>query len=616
MRRISLILLVFLAATRCVFADDDDAILHFKAKIGFMNGEDKIVEYKFIDKDKKLVIIGEKVLQIWDVENARMLSSAAHRIPQFAPRGFVSTYLLLGVPRLLDWRSFLIDADGKWIITIEKTDTRSLSSAVVRDLRTLRQIAVLDLPNVATDYVSFDDARGEIRTFGITDKNAAFGAWNPNGFALKESVSIKEYKWRQTIRADAKMIVGTGDTKTSWSGFGDKQGDRLTLRDAKTGAVEREFAAPNLQPESAYQTTTVSADEKFLISKRDERIFVWDIDGGGAPAFEISNPKPKGNLSLKEICDGKFIVVKIDDELRVYDVAGGGVPLLAISKQNPKEDLDFARIIGGRFVVVEAGDKIRLYDVRNGQTLKLEIASDNPKDSVHFYGATTDGKFFVVRDDRKISVFETAGGAQPIYEIVRRSEKERFPTVKFIEDKNLLAVARVNRSEKKPPTTEFYDAPTGKILFDASFEAGYDMKFTPGGKYIYQTELGAFSVWNVAARKFFALALETYTPSSDPNTIEYLTESPRNTESVDFSPDFRYILRHGGNVTAVFETETGRHLQTIFNPDKVKYDKRSQIKKSGLGYAAWINDGKYVFALDAGNFFGGSKTISLWEVKK
>ncbi|HEY0050078.1 MAG TPA: hypothetical protein VGB68_12365, partial [Pyrinomonadaceae bacterium] len=150
MRKFSIILII-ICAVNFVFAQTGGEVLEFKSKIGFTGGEDKIVEYKFLENGRKLLLIGEKNLQIWDVENARLLNAATHQIPQFAPRGFFSTYLLMGVPRLLDWRPFLVDEGGRWIITVEKIGANPLRSAVVRDLQNLKQIAALDLPNVSTD---------------------------------------------------------------------------------------------------------------------------------------------------------------------------------------------------------------------------------------------------------------------------------------------------------------------------------------------------------------------------------------------------------------------------------------------------------------------------------
>jgi hypothetical protein len=607
-----LLLMIFAVGAVAVFGADE--VLEFKSKIGFTNNEDKIVEYKFVENDRKLLIIGLKNLQIWDVENAKLLNSVPHQIPQFAPRGFVSTYLLVGIPKVLSWQPFLVDPDGKWIITIEKVGDNPRRSAIVRDLQSLKQIAVMELPNVSTEYLTFDDHKNEILSFGITDKTGDFASWERDKFTLKEVFSIKEYKWHQKIRGERKMLVGSGDTKTLW-GF-NKQGDSLTLRDVKTGAVEKEFTAKNLKPDTSYQDTTVSPDEKLLIAERTDRIFVWEIDGDGQPKFEISSPNPKGDLSFKGIVDQKFVVVKIDEQLRIYDINGSGTPLFEAAPQTPKEDLDFREIIQGRFVVVEVGSKLRVFDTQGGTTLKFELVSDNPKDSVEYQGASADGKYIAVRDDRKISVIEVASDGKPVYEIVRNSEKERFPMVKIVKDKNLLAVARVNSSEKKDPKTEFYDVSTGKLAFDAGFAADSAMQFTPDDKFIYQSGLGYFSAWNMATQKWIYIGLATHTPSYDPNKPTYIYESSYNTESAEFSPDRRYILRYGDDVTAVFETETGNQVQTIFDAAKVKYDKKNQVKRSGLGEAGWIGNGKYVYAFESSNLFSPRNTVNLWQVKK
>ncbi len=653
--------LTLILAVTFTFAVDDNQVLEFKSKIGFTNGDDKIIEHRFFDDERKILIIGEKSLQIWDVGSGKLLNSVAHQLPQFAPRGFVSTYLLLSIPAILDWRPYIIDKNGRWIVTVEKVGTNVFRSAVVRDLRDLKQIAVLDLPKVSTDYVYFDESRDEIMTQGKTEKTSAFANWNADDFAQRQMISVDEYKWHQLIDGERKMLVGSGDTKFLWKIPNIKEGDHLTLRDVKTGAIEKEYTAANLKPKTSYHETTVSPDEKYLISKRDDRIFVWEIAGGGQPKYEISNPNPKGDFSLKEIVEKKYIVVKIDDQLRVYDIEGNGSPKIAVTNPNPKEDVSFKEIVDKRYVVAKVDEQLRVYDIKSdgspffelapsapkenislkdiikdrfvivrvdeklrvydakAKTLKLEIAAADPKDSVEYRDITDDNRYIVVYDDRKVSVFDLENVGKPLYEIARTSEKERFPMVRFIDEKNLLAVARVNNSEKKEPRTEFYEIPTGKLSFDALFEAAYDVKFTPDGKLIYQTKIGSFEAWNIPARKFYSLKLESVTPSSSTDSNDmyvYNNESPYNTEYAVFSPDYRYVLRYDGDVTSIFDAETGAPLQTIFNADRVKYNKQNQIKSSGFNEAGWLNQGRYVYAFDSGSIFSSGKTVSFWEVKK
>ena len=592
--------LLFVVAMFVSAADTD--VLEFKSKLGFTNGEDKIIEYRFLDSERKLLIIGEKGLQLWDVESGKLLHSAAHQIPQFTPSGgFVKNLL-----NAFRWRSFVISDDGEWMITVEKIGTNPLRAAVVRDLVTLKQIAVLELPNISTESIAYDEDRGEILTFGITEKNAAFARWKEYNFMLKELVAVDQYKWHQTIRDDEKIVVGSGSTKVLLSGPNIKEGEHLTLRDVKTGKVEKEYTAPNLKPETAFQETTVSWNEDFLISKRNDRIFVWEIDGSGQPRFEISNPNPKGEFSFMGIIDKRFIVVKIDRRLCVYDVEGNGVPLFEVAQETPKEDLSFRHIIYGRFVLVQADNKLRVYDTIEGTKLKYEIAPQNPKDTTELRDLSMDGRFIAITDDRRVAVYELAGDGKPLIEVVRNSEKERFPATGFLRQRNLFIVARVNKSEKKEPRTEFYDLPTGKPAFETSFAAGGEVLFTPNNKYLFQEEFGKFMLWNIAEKKLTQIPLKT---QSSGDYIE-------NADYIEFSPDYRYILRYGKGVTAIFETETGRQLQILFDSAKVEYDKQNNIKDSGLGKAGWIRNGKYVYAVEEPSTFSiNMRTVNIWKVK-
>ena len=186
-----------------------------------------------------------------------------------------------------------------------------------------------------------------------------------------------------------------------------------------------------------------------------------------------------------------------------------------------------------------------------------------------------------------------------------------------MKQKNLFIVQRVNRSEKKEPRTEFYDIATGKPAFDVPFLAGSEARFTPDNKYLYQEQLGSFVVWNTAARKLNLIPLEVSGSSAVDPITQPSDGSSFNSEYVEFSPDFRYILRYGDDITAVFDTETGQRLQVIFDAAKVKYDKQNNIKNSGLGKAGWIKNGKYVYAFEEEKFFWGRlKAVNLWEVKK
>lgn len=563
MKTAKLILFLFLFSLS-VFASNDSETLKYNAKIGFTNGEDSISAHNFFDGGRKLLLFGEKTLQIWDVASGKLLHSVPHQIPQFEYRGFISRYIFFDLPRLLDWRPYLVDPDGKWLITAEKIGDNKLRSAVVRSLRDLKQIAVLDLPSrVSTEYLSFDKTNNEINAFGKTNDVGAFAVWSKDEFRLRRSFAVNEYKWHQYIRDNEKIVIGSGDSKTMWA-LKVKQGYHLTLRDAKTGAVEKEFTSPNLKPKSSFHDTSVSGDEKFLAAESHDRIFVWEIAGDGNPRFEIPAPGEKEEADLRKVFGERFLAASLGKKLAVYDLAGDGKP---------------------RFI----------------------LASDTPNDSIEFFDHTADGKFIAVADDNKISVLETEGDGKPLYEIRRDSEKERFTLIKFLEEKNYLLVGRVNRSEDKPERTEVYDIVSGRLQFTIPADFGQNVRFTSDEKNLYDEELGSTRIWNLASKKFLLIPVTTYVTSSyDMNDVI----SEYNTEHTSLSPDGKFVLKYGLDIVSVFDLETGKEIQKLFDPAHVKYYKKTtNIKKSGLQEAGWSDDGKFVYALGE-----NWKTVNLWKV--
>lgn len=568
-RTIFLTSIFLVPATLCYSAD----ILQFTAKAGFVQADDIIVEHQLVDNDRKLLLIGRQNIQLWDVAAGKLVTTTPHKIAQFAPKGFVTNLFTLGLVELFSWKPYYVEPSGKWIATIEKNDPAvDHRLVVIRDLSSAKQIATLDVPEISTDYISYDENKGEILTFGQMGQAATLANWNKENFGLRQKISFDDYKWHQFIGGETKMVVGSGDSKTVWSGANIKQGDRLTLRDVNSGAIENDFTAKSLLPRSPFQETTISADEKYLFSKRDDRLFVWEIGGDGQPRFEITSANPRSKPKFVSILAGRYIVTSLEKKLAVYDMAGNGAPLYTLTA-----------------------------------TL--------PTDSITISDSTEDGKYIAVVDDAEALILETGGNGVPIYKIARKSEKERFSAVAFLENQDYLFVSRVNRSEKQPGKTEFYDIKTGKLVFDIPTTLGSNAQSTPSGKYLYAINLGSVTFWDTAEKRLFTIPLNTATPSGnyDPQSNVYVDTAPyNNAEKISISPDEKFVLRSGDDVVSIIDLETGNEVQSIFDRQKVKYDKRNKVKRSGLGDAAWAADGRAVYAFDTGGFLGRQRTVSFW----
>lgn len=550
-------------------------LLEFIAETGFENKEDKIVKYQFFEGEKKIILLGEKKLQIWDYENGKLLDSVAHGIPKFESFKFFDNVAYFGVPPAISWESILIDPQGKWIVTIEPSADKKKKTAIVRDVPAMKQLAALELPDNSADFVSYDPNRDEIFVIGIDDNDAAIANWKRDSFELRQIISVAEYKWHQFVKNGEKIIIGSGDSKTSWSGYNLKQGDSLTLRDAKTGAIEKEFTAPNFQPRTPFRNTLVTKDEKLLISVRDDRILIWDIDGSGQPRLELSDADTNNDFGIQSLLQDRFFFAYRGKDIYVYDVRGDNQP-------------------------------------------KYHFTAAAPNDSVRIASVSGDEQYAAVLQDEKISVLKVDSNGKPLYEIVRDSPNERFNAVDITNLHDFLVVTRNNKKDKKPDRTEVYDLKTGKIVEVIPENVGNGLKVTTDGNFLYSVNTGYVYVWNFEKKQSYKISLETYT--NDCNIGGGMTqpgciETTQNAEHIALSPNEKFVLRYGEEIVSVFDIETGKEIQQILNPKRAKYNKFNKLKNSGIGTAFWSPDGKFVYAYDSYGIFFNNRKISFWRVE-
>lgn len=550
-------------------------VLEFIAETGFDKKEDKIVDYRFFENEKKIILLGEKNLQIWDYESGKQISSVTHGISKFDSFRNFGNVVFYDVPPVVEWQSVLIDPQGKWTVTIEPLGIQKKKAAIVREVTTMKQIAALELPGNSADFISYDEAESEIAVIGIDDKSAAIAKWKRDSFELRQLIPVTEYKWHQFVKNGKKIIVGSGDSKTIWSGYNLKQGDTLTLRDAKTGAIEKEFSAPNLMPKTPFRNTVITKDEKLLISVRDDRILIWDIDGNGQPRLELSDAKTNNDFGIQSLLQDRYFAAYRGKDIYVYDIKG------------------------------------------DDAQPKYHLAAVAPNDSVRIASMSADEEYIAVAQDEKIAVLRVDSDGKPLYEIVRDSPNERFNAVEITSLYNFLIVTRNNKKDKKPDRTEIYDVKTGKLVDTIPENVGNGSIMSKNGNFLYSVNTGYVYVWNFTKKSSYKIPLETYTNDCDsagthqPGCIE----TTHNSEQIALSPNEKFILLYGEEIVSVFDIETGKEIQQVFNPRRAKYNKFNKLKDSGIGTAFWSPDGKFVYAYDTYGLFFNNRTISFWRVE-
>ncbi len=555
-RSILPVLLCFLFAVAVSGQTDDVPVCEADLWIGFVQDEDKVVSHEFINSDSQILIIGNRLLRLYDIKTGKQIYSVSHDIPRFTKGSFFDF-------NLTKWLPYVVDSNGKWMVTAERVGNRKTRSAVARNIADASVIATMDIADVAVDFISYDETKNEITTIGTTDKKTAITRWSVGDFKQISSVTVTDLKWHQYVSGVEKMLIGSGDTRFAATAF--KHGESLALFDLKTSQVEKTFSAPDLKPRTTFTETVVSKDESFLISRRDDRYFVWDIGGSGELKYELTAPDATQKFQLLQLVSGHYPVFKNGKNLVVYDVRQNEKPLYVLS-------------------------------------------SSNLNDSVEFKGAFNDGEIMVVGDDTSVSMLNTKGDGKPFFRLETDSLHERFYPVSIIEEMQALAIGRNNRKEKKDFRTEIYDL-TGKLTHTLGMTVASPIKVSPDRSLLISEWTGGTNIWNFSEGKRFFISLKTSIPSytEQDGTTSY--GEAYNLENTEVSPNFDKILKHGDDLTALYDIVTGKEVSRLIEKKNAKYTKSGSLKKSGLGKAGWFAGGKYVYAVSSKR-----NVIGIWKV--
>lgn len=332
--------------------------LKFKAKIGFINSEDKFERYKFIEDGKKAVFVGKNNIQIWDVENLKPVNNLSFTPTKYDYALPVQKILLLGLIKL-EWETVEVDPDGRWFVSFEgeKADKR----AVVRDLYDGKQLAILQMPaNTNTISVGNDEISLVSKANKDSDETK-IGYWNGETLQAKGIISIKDYRFHRRIPGSDKILVGFGKTRRTFVAPINEKSAQMAIFDLRTGAIEREFTAPNLIADDFYYEAQITKDQKFLLAKRDKRAFVWDLAGNGTPKFEIKSDNLKESVEIGEIIDGKLLPATFGKTTRFYELDGNSQPKYEFPQHDYKNNTGIIKFIrDGRFAALGLGNDLEI----------------------------------------------------------------------------------------------------------------------------------------------------------------------------------------------------------------------------------------------------------------
>lgn len=405
-------------------------ILQFKTRIGFTENDERTVAQKFLDGDNRLVLVGKKSVQFWDVPNAKLIESHPHEIPN-----------------LNKWdTSIIISPDGQKAIVLDSFSWRLIRkekkvSATVWDLQTGKQIAVLERPTESIREAEWSKNGETLVTYSgaFNDKRTEICFWDGKTLAFRNAVSLKGYlQFRQLSRNGEKLF-----TARDYGTVGSLDNSIfITVWNTQTGRVEQNLVGGNARLDVAAFPNPLTANEKFFAAQAydysSNKLYVWEIGGSDLPKYEIAPVKKDGAVWFQGFSDdGKFLIANRNKTLEFYDAKTGE---LKNSLPNIKPFQEINLLADGKTLAVRDCNRADVFDLQVRQKLyelKLVCKSDvtdivstsyRDFDILQFH---PNSKFLLTFSDKTVRVWSVANGnlLQTMVD-PHRAEKKRKDTNK------------------------------------------------------------------------------------------------------------------------------------------------------------------------------------------
>lgn len=320
--------LVILLILVC-FATGSSQIVADRGNFGLHTFADSILEYKYLERENQLLIIGWKHVQLIDLTDFKTINTWPLEMPVSDRR---PEYMHL------DWP---ISPDGRRLLLLglyqarTKTKTEDRQAAPVLDLQTGKRIALLDHP----DQIRTATWSKNGKTLMTTDsfllnpltKTLNVSFWDGETFQYRQSITVENVTWFYLSNDGERFFAGSGKPK-NFLGIKYVADSDSVVRIWKTatGELEKTIAVADAQFHPKTREIAISPDEKFLLMVKkhksvssEHRLLAWQIDDSIKPKYELK-PQPKIDDSHIEFSpDGKYFTLDVGRNLQIYETETG-----------------------------------------------------------------------------------------------------------------------------------------------------------------------------------------------------------------------------------------------------------------------------------------------------
>lgn len=408
-------------------------VFEYRGNFGLHGAGDFILWHKYLEAEDRLLVVGQKSLQLIDLAGARVVETRHVTLPLRSSRGWEAGD---------DWD---ISPDGRRMLVVGHRDAvdgkRRL--AWVWGLREGERLAVLDKgpfdirsgvwSKNGKTIVTSDHRLGYVR--GGYDVKHAFSFWDGETYEYRGGVSLDNVTWWHLSDDGSRFFVAMGRQK-SWLGLeytGDSAGV-ITVWDTRTGRVEKTISVASAAFSPRTRAIEVSPDGKFLVfvnkhksDPAEHRLLGWEMNGGVRPKYEL-RPQPKiDNSSVVFSPDGRYFALDVGKNLQIYETLTG-------EKKYELRDVELPHTWLNNETILDVHPK-RIYREKSDPMFGVDIASGSVlythrltfKEEQHYtYNAdgggtegviiytkvvpNPSGKMYATYDDEYVRLFDSRTG--------------------------------------------------------------------------------------------------------------------------------------------------------------------------------------------------------------
>ena len=390
-------------------ADLEQNVLRFKARIGFTAPDDYIFGRKFLDDERKVLLVGKNTIQIWDVAEGKLLEERPHEIQKLNKLDTIIKFSPDGRRGIvLDSFSFRVFRKQKKV------------SAGVYDLQTGKLITILERPTESIREAIWSENGKTLVTYSsdYNEKRTELCFWDGETLALRSAVMLKGGLEMPYLSRDGKRLV-TSTEKSNIGIFASGIPEKSTaVWNAETGKVEQNIKFSNGESPHVWMLLgKISRDEKFFAETNNGALYVWEIGGSDLPKYEIKPTKKGEFIGLKGFSDdGKYLIAHQNKTFEFYDAATGK---LEFSMPNLKYGGDVKLLEDGKTLLVDNCENAAVYDLPSRQKLyEIDLVCKTEDDFVStswrdfdIMRFHPDGKLLLTFSDKTVRVWSTRNGA-------------------------------------------------------------------------------------------------------------------------------------------------------------------------------------------------------------